>query len=203
MKRPAAHHLILPFLPLASFFVCTLAILSFSFYLLLKPEVVQHIKQQLNYAQIFASTAKVLGVASQQMDPQDARPLIIDQYLRSIGSPMAGTGRYMVTVADRKGIDWTWVPAICMVESNCGKAIPPDSYNPFGYGVLDDGQVLFRFDSWHEAIAAEADYLKKEYFDKGLTNEDMVMSKYCPVSIGKGGAWAKAVKYFRDLYRNY
>lgn len=203
MKPPSARKLWLLFVPLAGYFGVSFMMLGLCFHLLLTPQVVANFKQQFDYSKIFANTSKVLGIASQEMLERDARPLIIDEYLTSIGAPMAGTGNFMVAEADRLGLDWTWIPAICMVESNCGKSIPPDSFNPFGYGVLDDGQVLMRFASWEESITAEAIYLKKEYFDKGYTNEKEVMSKYCPVSIGKGGAWAKAVEFFRNLYQNY
>ena len=40
-----------------------------------------------------------------------------------------------------------------------------------------------------------AEYLKREYFDKGLNTPELIMKKYCPNS---NGSWALGVQQFID-----
>lgn len=126
----------------------------------------------------------------------DARALIIDNYLKSRKSPLYGLGETFVATADRYGLDYRLLPAIAMQESNGGKILPHESYNPFGYGIY--GGKVMRFDSFESAIERVAQGLKKDYIDQGLQTPEEIMPKYTPPSLQKGGAWAIGVSSFME-----
>ncbi|PIS20876.1 hypothetical protein COT52_01500 [candidate division WWE3 bacterium CG08_land_8_20_14_0_20_43_13] len=144
----------------------------------------------------YSSQPKVLGATAQNLSSADARGAVIEQFLAYHQSPMAPYGRYLVTMADKYNIPWNLMPAIAMQESNAGKKIPAGSFNPFGWAIF--GDQVKGFGSWEESIETVAKGLRKNYFDQGLTTPEAIMPKYCPPSLGKGGPWAKGVRFFME-----
>lgn len=126
----------------------------------------------------------------------DARPVILKNFLKLHRSPLELYSEEIVAASDKYEIDYRLIPAIAMAESGAGKEIPGGSYNAWGYGVYGD-QVL-GFSSWKDGVWSMAEYLKKEYIDLGRTTPEEMMPKFCPLSLAKGGTWAKAVNYFLD-----
>ncbi|MCG2686183.1 hypothetical protein L6258_02335 [Candidatus Parcubacteria bacterium] len=202
-KRPARSHLLLLASPFIWFLGASLVLVTVSSYFAFNPDKLESVEKTLasTTQRIFASQPPVLGAFSQRLFGQDARPVIIEQYFESIGAPLAPYGRLLVAEADRLGMDWTLLPAIAMQESNAGKSIPEDTYNPFGWAIHSSYTKAFA--SWEDAIVRVAAGLKTEYLDKGLVTPEQIMAKYCPLSLQKGGAWAKGVRYFQDLFRNF
>ena len=86
-----------------------------------------------------------------------------------------------------------------MQESNGGKKVINNSYNPFGYGIY--GSLVIRFKSWEEAIERVGKALREDYLDKGFKNPYEIMVKYTPPSLAKEGAWAKGVTTFMEELR--
>ena len=78
--------------------------------------------------------------ASNQADELEAltvtaKAAAIDDYFRSKGMPLAGTGRKMVEEANKYGLDWRLLPAIAVRESTGGKFACKSVTNSFfGYG---------------------------------------------------------------------
>ena len=125
---------------------------------------------------------------------EDARPLLINKYLKSYNSPMAGLGEYIVKTADHFDVDPYLVVAIAQQESNLGKLMPPNCHNAWGWGIHSAGTLCF--DSWNEGINTFISGLAENYLAYGLKTPEQIMTKYNATS--PGGAWAKGVSQFLD-----
>lgn len=123
----------------------------------------------------------------------DARPVIIEKYLAKYKSPLLPYARQIFEISQTYGIEYYWIVAIAQQESNLCKKIPEDSHNCWGYGIHKNGTL--KFESYDLALKSYAEYLKREYFDKGLNTPELIMKKYCPHS---DGSWARGVQQFID-----
>lgn len=121
----------------------------------------------------------------------DARPLIIKRYLERYKSPLVGQADLMFELSETYGFEYYWIPAIAQQESNLCKKSPEGSHNCWGYGIHSKGSL--GFDSYEVALESFAEYLSREYFDKGLDTAELIMKKYCPHS---NGSWAFGVNQF-------
>ncbi len=122
---------------------------------------------------------------------KDARVEIARRYLEKYKSPLLPYAQMVVDLADLYKFDYYWILAIGQQESNLCKKIPADSYNCWGYGINSAGTL--RFDSYEAALKSYAEYLDREYFEKGRTTAESIMKKYCPHS---NGSWAYGVNHF-------
>ncbi len=127
----------------------------------------------------------------------DARPLIIKRYLEKYKSPLVPYSDLIYQVSKDYGFEYYWIVAIAQQESNLCKKAPEDSHNCWGYGIHKRGTL--KFDNYELAIKSYAEYLKREYFDKGLTTPELIMQKYCPSS---NGSWARGVNQFINEMEN-
>ncbi|MCW1949411.1 MAG: hypothetical protein KIH89_003175 [Candidatus Shapirobacteria bacterium] len=127
----------------------------------------------------------------------DARPLIIKRYLEKYKSPLVPYSDLIYQVSKDYGFEYYWIVAIAQQESNLCKKAPEDSHNCWGYGIHKRGTL--KFESYELAIKSYAEYLKREYFDKGLTTPELIMKKYCPSS---NGSWARGVTQFINEMEN-
>ncbi len=123
----------------------------------------------------------------------DARPVIIERYLAKYKSPLLPYARQIFEISETYGFEYYWIVAIAQQESNLCKKIPQDSHNCWGYGIHKNGTL--KFESYDLALKSYAEYLKREYFDKGLNTPELIMKKYCPHS---DGSWARGVQQFID-----
>jgi len=121
----------------------------------------------------------------------DARPLIIKKYLEKYKSPLVPYSDLIFKLSQDYGFEYYWIVAIAQQESNLCKKIPEGSHNCWGYGIHKRGTLTF--DSYELSLKSYAEYLKREYFDKGLNTPELIMSKYCPSS---NGSWARGVNQF-------
>jgi hypothetical protein len=121
----------------------------------------------------------------------DARPLLIKKYLEKYKSPLAPYSDLIFQISEDYGFEYYWIVAIAQQESNLCKKAPEGTYNCWGYGIHKKGTL--GFDSYEVAIKSYAEYLKREYFDKGLNTPELMMKKYCP---GSNGSWAAGVNQF-------
>jgi hypothetical protein len=127
----------------------------------------------------------------------DARPIIIKKYLEKYHSPMTPYADLIYQVSKDYGFEYYWIVAIAQQESNLCKKAPENSFNCWGYGIHKKGTL--RFENYELAIKSYAEYLKREYFDKGLNTPELIMKKYCPSS---NGSWAHGVQQFIDEMEN-
>lgn len=147
----------------------------------------------------FVSVGQVLGEETVNLKindsiiGDDARPLIIEKYLKKYDSPLLPYSRLIFDLSQTYGFDYYWIVAIAQQESNLCKKIPDNSFNCWGYGIHKKGTL--RFENYELALKSYAEYLKKQYFDKGLNTPELIMKKYCPHS---NGSWARGVQQFID-----
>jgi hypothetical protein len=127
----------------------------------------------------------------------DARPVIIRKYLQKYNSPLEPYSDLIFELSQTYGFDYSYILAIGQQESNLCKKIPENSFNCWGYGIHKEGTL--GFDNYEIALKSFAEYLKREYFDKGYTTPEEMMKKYCPHS---NGSWAFGVQHFIDEIKN-
>ncbi len=142
----------------------------------------------------FAALPKVSFEIKTALAKEDARPMLIDRYLKHYDSPMAGMGDYIVKVSDVVGLDPYLVVAIAQQESNLGKLMPPNCHNAWGWGIHSAGTLCF--DSWNEGINTFVSGLSEKYLAYGLRTPEEIMTKYNATS--PGGAWANGVNQFLE-----
>ncbi|MDP2720409.1 MAG: hypothetical protein Q8O75_00415 [bacterium] len=120
----------------------------------------------------------------------DVRPVLVDKFLAKHASPMTGLGKEFVAAADQYGLDWRLLPAIAFQESNLGKKIPRDSYNPFGWAIYKGATAGVYFDNWSKGINTVAAKIKENYVNNGLSTPETIATKYTSSS---SPTWVYAV----------
>lgn len=148
---------------------------------------------------LYASLPKTEMVITEEISHADGRAKIIENFFSAYKSPLSSYSNNFIQIADQYQLDWRLLPSIAMQESNGGKKVIANSYNPFGYGIY--GSLVKRFSSWEEAIGRVGKALREDYLDKGLTTPHQIMAKYTPPSLTKGGTWAKGVIAFMEELR--
>lgn len=138
-------------------------------------------------------------VKGMQMDVkgEDARPLIIAEFLEKHQSPLQPYdywGVYLTNLADKYDMDFRLLPAISMQESNLCKKIPQGSFNCLGLGIHARG--TWTFERFEDNFEAAAKVLKSNYLDKGYITPDEIQDKYTP---GSNGSWEFAVNHFMEV----
>lgn len=149
---------------------------------------------------LFSAQPPVLGVSDTNLSSEDSRAQIIDRALAKYKCPMIGQGETIVKYGDKYGVDPYLIYAISQQESNCGKKIPKNSFNPFGFAVYTGQEKGAEFNSWEHAIEMEAQLLAS-YHAKGLIEPCQIMLRYTPSSFSKGSPWCKGVNYFINEIR--
>lgn len=139
------------------------------------------------YAALPQEVGEVLGV----IKTADARPVIIEKYLEKYNSPMLPYADALLTASVKYDVDYKLIVAIAQCESNLCKRSPEGSFNCWGF---ENGDTHFL--SWEQAFDQVAKTLREGYLNKGLTTPDLIMPKYAPPSVEKGGPWAKCVNQF-------
>lgn len=126
----------------------------------------------------------------------DTRVQTLRSYLESKNSPLAENAQDFVYYADKYNLDWRLVAAISGVESTFGHAIPPYSYNAWGWGVYGDN--VHRFTSWKEGIYTISEGLRNKYMNKwGAQNIYQIGSFYAASPF-----WASHVQlYLNDIQK--
>ena len=150
---------------------------------------------------LFSAQPPILGVSDTNLNSQDSRAQIINKALAKYNCPMAEQGETIVKYADKYEVDPYLIYAIAQQESNCGKKIPKNSYNPFGFAVYTGEEKGAEFNSWEHAIEMEAQLLAS-YHKRGLIEPCQIMLRYTPGSFSKGSPWCKSVNYFINEIRN-
>lgn len=128
---------------------------------------------------------------------EDARPVLIERFLRENDSPMLGTGKTFVAAADKYNLDWRLLPAIAFQESSLGKNIIFGTHNAFGWGVVDNTSIGISFQNWEDAIFTVAKGLREDYFNKGYTTPETININYAGDK-----NWNRKVRYAMDEISN-
>lgn len=121
---------------------------------------------------------QVMRVES-SMNSQDGRAQIVANFLEKYGSPLQPYDHYgeaLVEIADRYQIDFRFIPAIMMEESQLCKRIPEGSYNCLGFGI-HSGKVL-KFENYEANFERAARELRANYVEKGRIQVSEIARKY-------------------------
>lgn len=183
--------------------IFTLSLTFFTFYILENVRageilLAQQAKElaSKNQYEFYAALPSVLGTFTSAVAAADARPEIVRQYLEKGRSPLLPHANLIVELSDMYSLDFRLIVAIAQCESNLCKKIPAGSYNCWGF---QNGAT--RFLSWEQSLNQVAKTLKEDYIDRGLTTPQLIMPKYAPPSVEKGGPWAKCVEQFMEELR--
>lgn len=160
------------------------------------PKIVQQENQSFK---LYAAIPSEGSSFEENIDYLDARAKIIENFFKKYKSPMQDLSESFVRVADKYKLDYRLLPSIAMQESNGGKKMIADSFNPFGYGIY--GKQVLKFASYEEAIERVGKGLREDYIDLGLNSPEEIMPKYTPPSIKLGGPWARGVSTFMEELR--
>lgn len=157
------------------------------------------VKQVNQSFKLYAAIPQSNIEASENIEYLDARANLIENFFKQYKAPLADFSEVFVSVADKYKLDYRLLPSIAMQESNGGKKVINDSFNPFGYGIY--GKQVKKFNSFEEAIERVGRSLREDYLDQGLTTPYKIMPKYTPPSVAIGGPWAKGVTTFMEELR--
>ena len=144
--------------------------------------------------QISLPSANLAGPQSTTLPraEKDNRAEILKAYLEQYNSPLADHADTFIKEADANNLDWKWVVAISGVESGFGEAIPPYSYNAWGYNIY--GNNTRSFASWDDGITTVSTALRQVYMNqRGATNIYQIGSSYAA-----DPAWAYKVHGYVD-----
>lgn len=178
----------------AFWFATALTTLVFSLCFSLYLSTTKFVKPSVQSFKLYAALPESTSSITDNIEQADARPKIIENFFTGYKSVLSANSITFVQVADKYKLDYRLLPSIAMQESNGGRKVISDSYNPFGYGIY--GALVTRFNSWDEAIERVGRALREDYLNKGLKTPYQIMTKYTPPSLEKEGAWAKGVSTF-------
>lgn len=145
----------------------------------------------IRFPLVYAALPTTTNQLTLKVHADDARPIMIDKYLRYYNSPLAGYGQIITQISDQYGLDPYLFVAIAQQESNLCKKIPQDSFNCWGWGIHSRGTL--KFDSFEQAIPTVIKGLTEDYIGEGLIDPNTIMLKYTPLS---NGSWASGVNQF-------
>ncbi len=144
------------------------------------------------------SEPQVMGVES-QLELEDARAQIVANFLQKYNSPLTPHDHYgaiLVEIADRYNLDFRFLPAIMMEESNLCKNIPEGTYNCLGFGIHSRGTL--GFDNYEAGFERAARELRANYVEQGRLQVSEIAKKYT-ASVDKWtnsvNQWMTEMKY--------
>lgn len=187
------------FVLVASWFGASLTGLVFASVFLLYLSNPQVSLPQSSTYQLYQALPQTQTKTQDNISYLDGRGKAIENFFKGYKSNLATEANLFIQVSDKYQLDWRLLPAIAMQESNGGKRLIRNSFNPFGFGVY--GSRAVKFESWEEAIEKVGKSLRFDYLDQGLHTPEEIMTKYTPPSIAKGGTWAKGIRSFMEELR--
>lgn len=183
----------------ASWFGASLSCLAFATtFLLYLSSSKLYIPKAVSY-QLYQALPSNQTTTQEGISYSDGRVKAVEDFFKDYNSVLGTNANLFIHVADKYQLDWRLLPAIAMQESNGGKKLINNSFNPFGFGIY--GSKVIKFQSWEEGIEAVARTLREDYLNQGLKTPEQIMTKYTPPSLAKGGTWAKGIRSFMEELR--
>lgn len=183
---------------LATWYITVLLTFFFSILLLTYLSTAQTIKPVVHTFKLYSALPQTTISTEDSIEKQDGRAKIVEDFFKGYRSVLANYSDLFINVADKYSLDYRLLPAISMQESNGGKRVIKNSFNPFGYGIYG-GKAIY-FNSWEEAIERVGRGLREDYLRLGLTTPDKIMAKYTPPALADG-SWARGVNTFMEELR--
>ena len=141
----------------------------------------------------YAALPPASGSLKMTLVAEDARVLVVKDFLKKYKSDLLPYAQNIVDAADKYDLDYRLVPAIGMQESNLCHKAPKGSYNCWGFGMY--GKKVLKFDNYADAINTVTKTLAIQYKEQGLATAEQIMTKYTP---SNNGTWASSVNHFMD-----
>ncbi len=147
---------------------------------------------QNNTKVAYAALPVTHSLLKDKITAKDSRVLAIENFFKRYGgSDLAPFAQLIVDTADKYSLDYRFLPAIAMQESNLCKKAQKKSFNCWGFGIYGDN--FKKFKNYPNAIDTVTKTLASDYKDKGLDEPSKIMRKYTPQS---NGSWARNVSQF-------
>lgn len=178
---------------LFTWYITTLITFLFSILLLVYLSTAQILKPVAHSFKLYSALPETTIATQDMIEKADGRAKIVEDFFKGYRSVLADYSGMFIDVADKYSLDWRLMPAIAMQESNGGKRVIKNSFNPFGYGIY--GSKIIYFNSWEEAVERVGRGLREDYLNTGLNTPDKIMAKYTPPALADG-SWARGVKSF-------
>jgi len=125
-----------------------------------------------------AGEGKIRGAES-TIETEDGRAEIVAKFLEKYNSPLQPYNEYsqkLVDIADHFDLDFRFLPAIMMQESNLCANIPEGTYNCLGFGIHERGTLGFAtYEAGWERAARE---LRANYVEEGRIKVSEIAHKY-------------------------
>lgn len=202
------------FLGVSSWFCFTLVLLVIELGLLLQIEKMQTVYANaaakngrsvsgfglLNSQPSIASSGDTAQVLSATVVADDARPLLLDQFIKkhNSSSPLLPYTKLVVQKADQYSIDYRLTTAIAECESNLGLHVPSStSHNLWGIAVYTGQQDGAEFNDWPHAIDSASSLAQKLYTQAAGDMKGMG-AIWAPPSVNTGYSWTNCVTGFMD-----
>lgn len=148
--------------------------------------------QQVSISTNNQNDDRVQGIQS-NLELEDGRAEIVANFLAKYNSPLTPHdyyGQMLVEIADRYDLDFRFLPAIMMQESNLCKNIPEGTYNCLGFGIHSRGTL--GFDNYEAGFERAAKELRANYVEQGRIKVSEIAKKYT-ASVDQ---WTNAVNQF-------
>lgn len=139
----------------------------------------------------YAALPTNVNAISGQVNGVDARIEKLREFFSAYNSALANYADLFVASADKNNFDYRLLAAIAMQESRGGKVMPPNSNNPFGYGI--NSKQTLKFDNFAQAIQTVSDALGKYYINRGFNTPEKIGSIWNPTN---DNDWIAKVNYF-------
>ncbi len=119
------------------------------------------------------------------------KKLVLQRMLKKHNSPLSDSADSFITTCQTFKLECYLLPSISGLESNFGKFVLPNSFNPFGWA---GGYMIF--ESWDKAIAEVGKGLKENYVAKGADTVEEIAPIYA-----ESKTWAPRVQYFMNEFK--
>lgn len=133
----------------------------------------------------------------------DKRAYVLNRYLASNNSPLAGYGQTFVDACDKYGAprECITVVAISYNETHlCKYPGSAEMFNCWGFG--GGGVYRMTFSSFYESIDRVTKVLVQQYGIKYIEDPSLMDGTFCGNEEGCNG-WGVRIKYFMKDIRNY
>jgi len=189
-------------------FVCSAFIVSTCFYFFSSPNSKKQVfayEDEPKVYGMFTSLPQQNSTLENGITYKDVRTEKLQEFFYHYRAPieMINAASDYIQAADQYNIPWSLLPAIACKESGCGRLMPKESNNPFGWGVWTGSNTGVNFSDFSNAIWHVALKIRTEYYDKGFNTLGKIETKYTPPSANGSQHWQKDVAFFMNQIENW
>jgi len=161
----------------------------------IKPPVISTDSNAIKNSEAFNSNSNATFV--------DKRAYVLNRYLESNNSPLAGYGQTFVDACDRYGSPHECITTVAIAYNEthlCKYPGSADMFNCWGFG--GGGVNRITFSSFNESIDRVTKVLTQQYGLKYMEDPSLMDGTFCGNEEGCNG-WGVRIKYFMTDIRNF